>query len=71
MVAMLPHWAIEMARRTMLKMMEMLALQMIIQRWDARLGIRRKKRAMLSLKKHWLRRYNAMPRMLSCSDQSG
>jgi hypothetical protein len=56
----------ETPRRTRLKMMEMLTLTMMIQRWRARLGIRRKKKAMESLKKHWLRRYNAIPMMLSC-----
>ena len=56
MVAMLPHWPMEMPMRMMLKRMEMLTLMMMIQRCKARLGMRRKKNAMESLKKHWLRR---------------
>lgn len=61
----MPHWPMETPKRTRLKMMEMLTLTMMIQRWRARLGIRRKKNAIESLKKHWLRRYNAIPMMLS------
>ena len=52
----------------MLKRIEMETLMMIIQRWEERLGMRRKNKAMESLKKHWLSRYIVMPRMLSCDD---
>lgn len=65
MVAMLPHWPIDMARRARLKMIEIVTLMMMIQRCSRLFGMRRKKKAIESLKKHWFSRYNAMPKMLS------